>query len=182
MASCLKDFTLIGIKADCEPNLAGIQEAWLGYYGDFTFTLSGDNKTIATMTAVPTASGATSGKLYHYTFAKNTGSLTSTLSKDETNGTRYWTNQVVLQFSKMEASKHLEVEALAAEQLVGIIRDNNNKYWVVGYDAYLGADDGATAQTGQSYDDMNGYNITMSAMSAFLPFAIDRETFIGFVD
>lgn len=171
---CLNDVTLKGILADCNPNLAGIAEAWLGYNGDFTIVVDETGRTVTTITA---ASGATSGKFYHYTFAKQTGSLTSTLTKDEAAGTRYWTNAIVLQFSKLEAAKHIEVEAMAAEQLVGIIKDNNGKYWLVGYDGYLSADDGSVAQTGASYDDMNGYTVNMSAMSGYLPFEIQYSQF-----
>jgi hypothetical protein len=81
----------------------------------------------------------------------------------------------------MEANKHLEIEALAAEKLVAVIGDNNGKYWFVGYDGYLSTDE-ATAQSGQSYDDLNGYNTTMNAMSAYLPFEIDYATFSSLID
>jgi hypothetical protein len=175
--ACLTDYTLKGILADCNPNLAGITEAYIGYFGDFTVSVDTSAHTVDTISA---ATGATSGKFQHYTFAKQTGSLTSTLTKDEANGTRYFTTEVVLQFSKMEASKHLEVEALAAEQLVAIIKDNNGKYWFVGYDGYLSSAEG-TAQSGQSYDDMNGYNITMNAMSAYLPFEIEYSDFSSLI-
>lgn len=171
--SCISNYTLDGILADCNPNLAGIQEAWLGYYGDFDVTVDTSAQTVSAITAF---TGATDGHFHHYTFAKNTGSLTSTLTKDEANGTRYWTNAVALQFNKLEAKKHLEVQAMAAEQLVGIIKDNNGKYWFVGYDGYLSSAD-ANAQTGASYDDMNGYTVTMNAMSAYLPFEIQYDDF-----
>lgn len=176
--NCLTNYTLEGILADCNPNLAGVQEAYIGYYGDFVVDISESAHTISTITS---ATGASTGKFYHYTFAKQTGSLNSTLTKDEANGTRYYTNTVTLQFSKLEARKHLEVEALSAEQLVAIIKDNNGKYWYVGYDGYLSASE-ATAQTGQSYDDMNGYNTTMNAMSAYLPFEIDYVKFSSLID
>lgn len=176
--ACLDDYTLKGILADCNPNLAGIQEAYIGYYGDFNVSA---DPTTHKITSITSAAGATQGKFDRYTFAKQTGSLTSTLTKDEANGTRYYTNQVVLQFSKMEAWKHMEIEALSAEQLVAIIKDNNNKYWFVGYDGYLSAAE-ATAQSGQSYDDLNGYNTTMNAMSAYLPFEITYDDFKNLID
>lgn len=178
--NCLTNYTLEGILADCNPNLAGVQEAWLGYFGDFDVTIS-VSQSAHSISTIEAASDAATGKFYHYTFAKQTGSLNSTLTKDEANGTRYYTNTVTLQLSKMEARKHLEIEALSAEQLVAIIKDNNGKYWYVGYDGYLSASE-ATAQTGQSYDDMNGYNVTMNAMSAYLPFEIDYSKFSSLID
>lgn len=174
--ACLSNYTLQGILADCNPNLAGIQEAYLGYYGDFNVSADTQTQKISSITTAQTGA-----KLYHYTFAKQTGSLNSSLTKDDANGTRYWTNTVTLQFSKMEAEKHLEVEAMAAEQLVAIIKDNNLKYWFVGFDGYLSTDD-AQANSGQSYDDLNGYNLTMNAMSAYLPFEIDYSKFESLID
>jgi len=170
MNNCLTNYTLTGITADCKPNLAGIKEVYIGYYGDFDVTI---NESAQTISSITSAQGATSGKLYQYEFAKQTGSLTSTLTKDEANGTRYYTNQIVLQFTKMEAAKHLEMQALGAERLVAVVVDLNDNYWFVGYDGYLSTDE-QTAQSGQSYDDLNGYNLTMNAMSAFLPFKIDE--------
>lgn len=169
---CLSNYTLSGILSNCDPNLAGIKEAYIGYYGDFTVSANSETHKITSLSG---------GELYKYEFAKQTGSLTSTLSKDEANGTRYYTNTVTLQFTKMEANKHLEIEALAAEKLVAVIGDNNGKYWFVGYDGYLSTDE-ATAQSGQSYDDLNGYNTTMNAMSAYLPFEIDYATFSSLID
>lgn len=162
--SCLK--SLAGIAASCDTNLAGIKAIYLANFDDVTVTVDESGHTVSAITM------ADSAKFYAYHFAKQTGSLTSTITKDETNGTRYYTNVVALQFTKLEAAKHIEVEALASGQLIGIVEDNNSKKHLVGYDSYLSADE-ATAQTGQSFDDLNGYNLSMSAMSAYLPFFIE---------
>lgn len=170
--ACLSNITLQGLQHSCEANLAGIKKVYLGYYEDFEIApVEGSNPThTATITAVG------DGKLYPYTFAKRTGSLTSTLTKDETNGIRYYTHTINLQFNKLEASKHLEMEAMAAEALIAIVVDNNNKSWVVGYDGYLSAS-AQTAQTGQSYDELNGYTLTMDAMSAYLPYEVSESDY-----
>lgn len=165
--ACLANYTLKGIAASCESNLAGIKRAWLGYAEDFEFSIANDSA--HTITVTP-ATGAT---LHEYAFNKQTGSLTSTLTKDETNGTNYYTNAVTLQFTRMEQSKHLEVEAMAKEHLVGIILDNNGEYHLVGADSYLSLDEDTT-QSGQSYDDLNGYQLTLNAMSAYKPFIVDK--------
>lgn len=177
--ACLSTYTLKGIPGDCNPNLAGIKEAYIGYQADYDIEVSTSGETIQTVTSASLVSGGT--KMKKYVFNKQTGSLTSNLTKDEANGTRYWTNEVVLQFTKMEAWKHFEMQALASEQLAAVIVDNNNKKWYVGYDGYLSAAEGA-AQTGQSYDDMNGYNLTMNAMSAYLPFEIDDTNLAAIAD
>lgn len=173
--ACLNNYTLTGITADCNPVLAGISEVYLGYYGSFNVEVNTSAQTISAITAV---SGA---KFYKYEFAKQTGSLNSTFTKDESNGTRYYTNTLTLQFSRYEAKKHLEVEAMGAEQLVGIVKDLNGQYWFVGFDGYLSTDT-IEAGTGDTYDSLNGYNLTMNAMSAYLPFEIQYSQFESLID
>lgn len=170
--SCLTSYTLKGIRTDCEPNLAGISEVWIGFYGDYEVAIdTGLVSSAATGHCITGISGET---MMHYEFAKQTGSLTSTLTNNEANGTRYYTNEIVLAFNRMEGKKHLEIQALGSEKLVAIVHDLNDKYWYVGYDGYLSAA-ASTSQTGQSYDDNNGYNITLDAMSAYLPFEMTKE-------
>lgn len=165
--ACLS--ALKGIGRSCVANLAGIKEVYIADYDAVTPGAEGANHTLT-----PTlAEGA---KFYTYKFNKQTGSLTSEMTKDETNGTLYYTHTITLQFTRLEGAKHIEIEALAKGQLSMIILDNNNRYWFVGFDGYVSSDS-VTAQTGQSYDDLSGYNTTLSAMSAHLPFEITKEVF-----
>ena len=164
--------TLAGLpQSACETNLAGIKKAYIANYENVaSVAISGsDVENSYVITAI-----TTDKKFYAYNFAKQTGSLTSTLTKDEANGTKYYTNVAALQFSKMEARKHLEFSALAADPTALIVEDNNGKRWYIGYDSYASATEG-TAQTGQSFDDLNGYNISLSAQSAYLPIEIDEN-------
>ena len=173
--ACLQ--TLTGIKGDCSANLGGIAEAWFGQYGQFDITVDESAHTVSAITAV---SGATDAHFYGYEFNRQTGSLTSTITVDEANGVRYYTNVAALQFSRLEAEKHVEIEALAQGQLIGIFRDTNNKYWLCGYDNYMSLTE-ATAQTGQAFSDLSGYNTSLSQMSAHLPYALDFDKFSAFI-
>lgn len=162
--SCLSTFTLQGLGFDCNPNLAGIKNVWMTYYNDVTGVTA--DLTAHTVSAINLTSGV---NWYTYEFARNTGSLNSVLTKDEANGTRYYTNTLELIFNKLQAASHLEVMALAAEKLVAIVEDNNGKKWFLGYDAYVSG----TAEevgTGTSADDRNGYSVTIEGTSAYLPF------------
>ena len=164
--SCLTNYTLKGIGFDCNPNLAGIKNVWITYYDDVTVPTSGvdlDSHTISNITL------GTGVNWYTYEFARNTGSLNSVLTKDEANGTRYYTNTLELVFNKLTADKHLEVMALAAEKLAVIVEDCNGKKWFLGFDAYVS---GVSEEvgTGASADDRNGYSVTIEGTSAYLPF------------
>ena len=173
---CLSNFTLKGIALDCNPVLAGIKRVYLGYNDQLTITPDTENQT-ATIEA---KSGATGAKLYAYDIVANTGGLTSTITKNEQNGTRYYTNTIAMQFNRLEAKKHLEVQAMAAEALVAIVETNDGKYWVVGADSYLSATE-STAQSGSSFDDLNGYTISLAARSAYLPFEIQYSGFSSLI-
>lgn len=174
---CLSNFTLTGIKLDCNPVLAGIKRVYLGYNDQLTITPNTETQT-ATIAAKEGA-GATA-KLYPYDVVANTGGLTSTITKNEQNGTRYYTNTIAMQFTRLEAAKHLEVQAMAAEALVAVVETNDGKYWVVGADSYLSATE-ANVQTGSSFDDLNGYTISLAARSAYLPFSIEKSGFEGLI-
>lgn len=169
-----------GIELSCDSNLAGVREAWIGDFDAFVATV-GTGAAAHTIATFARKSASGTEVLYHYGFAKQTGSLNSEMTKDEANGTLYYTNTIALQFNRLEAEKHMEIEALAKGQLIVIVRDNNNKYWYCGYDSYVSAD-AATAATGQSFDDLNGYTTSLSTMSAFLPFEIEFATFEALVD
>ena len=174
---CLSNFTLKGITLDCNPVLAGIKRVYLGYNDQLTITPDPQTQT-ATIAA---KEGATAtAKLYAYDIVANTGGLTSTVTKNEQNGTRYYTNTIAMQFNRLEATKHLEVQAMAAEALVAIVETNDGKYWVVGADSYLSATE-SNVQTGSSFDDLNGYTISLAARSAYLPFEIKYSDFSSLI-
>ena len=174
---CLSDFTLKGIALDCKPVLAGIKRVYLGYNDQLTITTDPQTQT-ATIAAKEGASAT--AKLYAYDIVANTGGLTSTVTKNEQNGTRYYTNTIAMQFNRLEATKHLEVQAMAAEALVAIVETNDGRYWAVGADSYLSATE-STAQTGSSFDDLNGYTISLAARSAYLPFEIKYSDFSSLI-
>lgn len=169
--------TLTGIKANCSANLGGIKRAWFGQFGQFDITVEESAHTVSAVTA---ASGATDAKFYEYEFARQTGSLTSTITVDEANGVRYYTNVAALQFSRLEAEKHVEIEALAQGQLVGIFEDANGNMWLCGTDNYMSLTEN-TAQTGQAFTDANGYNLSLSQMSAHLPYKVEFSDFSSFI-
>ena len=174
---CLSNFTLKGIKLDCNPVLAGIKRVYLGYNDQLTITPDPQTQT-ATIAAKDGAEAT--AKLYAYDVVANTGGLTSTITKNEQNGTRYYTNTIAMQFTRLEAAKHLEVQAMAAEALVAVVETNDGKYWVVGADSYLSATE-TNVQTGSSFDDLNGYTISLAARSAYLPFEIQYSGFSSLI-
>lgn len=166
--SCLSTYTLKGIGFDCSANIPGIKKVYLTYFDDATVTPVYSSHTITGVTL------STGVSWYEYDFAPNTSSLNSVFTKNEENGSRYYTNTISLQFNKMTADKHLEVMALGAERLAAIVVDKNDKKWYVGADNYITGTN-TEAGTGDSLDSRNGYTVTLEGTSRYLPFEYTGE-------
>ena len=156
--------TLTGIALDCVTNLSGIKAIYLANdasVGDPT----PDEGMIKTI-------DASAGTFKKYVPAKNTGSLTKTLTKDESTGVMYYTNEAVAQFNKMETAKRTELANIGMGQFKAIVLDNNGKYWFLGKDNYVSAS-AVTGQTGAGLDDGNFYTLTLTDISRELPYEVD---------
>ena len=163
---------LKGLAVECETSLAGIEVAYIGEKDKFEVAIDADTMTI---TGITGSTGSTeTAKLYAYHFNRQTGSLNSEMTRNDANGSFYYTNTVALQFTKMEAKKSAEIAALAKAHSLIVVKDLNGQYWVIGADTYATAS-ADTAQSGQSVDDLNGYNITLDSMSAYKPLSISYD-------
>lgn len=161
-------YTLTGLNTICkETSFGGIKEVLISPYEYVSaITVStGDTPMISNITM---ASGKTFSQ---YKLLKSTGGLTSTLNTSETS-TSYFTNEVTLQFMKMETSKRIEIMALMMSACAVIVLDANNKYWYLGKDNYVECSAGS-ATTGTASSDANHYELTLSDTSAELPYEVD---------
>lgn len=155
--------TLAGLCRTCQPSKGGIVEVYIANHTDVTPSL-GEGK----ISGVTVASGAS---FYKYEFRRNTGSLTSTLNVDAAAGTSYVTSELILQFSKMDTQKRIEIAALSLGDLAVIVKDANGIYWYLGYNAPVNASAG-TGQTGTNAGDGNFYQITLSDESDSYPYEV----------
>lgn len=167
MAYCNQ--TLAGITLDCTNSLGGIKTVYIANYGDVDGqpTVGEDG-----MITGITMSGDT--KFKPYQFRKQTGSMTSTLTVDETAGVNYVSTELSLVFTKMETAKRVEMSALAIGQLAVIVEDSNGKYWYLGYDDYVSATAGG-GNTGTAKGDGNNYTLTLRDESDTYPYEISKD-------
>ena len=157
--------TLTGIALDCGTNLSGVKAIYLANdasVGDVTVT-EGEISAI----------DASAGTFKKYVPAKNTGSLTKTLTKDDTTGVMYYTNEVVAQFNKMDAPKRKELSNIDRGRFKVVVLDSNGQYWFLGYNNYVSAS-AVTGQTGAGLDDGNFYTMTLTDISAELPYMLSE--------
>lgn len=156
--------TLSGLARDCSSNMGGIVEVYIANYDDVTAKTLTDGK----ISAITMASSA---KFKKYSFAKNTGNLTSTYNLDPAAGVKYVTSQLLLQFNRMETTKRVEMTALALGDLAVIVKDANGAFWYLGYDEPVNASAG-DGNTGTARADANRYTITLQDESLQMPYEV----------
>lgn len=161
-------YTLSGLNNICkESSFGGIKEVLVAQYDDIA------SVSVASGTSLLTPTMESGRTFSQYKLLKNTGGLTSTLNTSETS-TSYFTNEVTLQFMKMETSKRLEIMALMMSACAVIVKDANNKYWYLGKDNYVECSAGS-ATTGTASSDANHYELTLTDTSAELPYEVDAS-------
>lgn len=168
-------YTLNGIAQECGGSVAGLKKLYMGLSDDIA-TISGN--TAHTITALTLDTGK---KIYEYFVTDESSSLSSTLTKNNQNGVMYYSNVINATFVKMTPAKHLEMQALANEKLFVIAEDNNGQSWFLGYDSFVTAT-AETAQSGQAFDDLSGYNVELTHRSGALPYGIDKSIYEGLIN
>lgn len=154
--------------------MGGIVEVYLANADDVTAITLTDNK-------VSGITMDTGKKFKKYEFARNVSSMNSNYTIDEANGVKFVETDLTMVFNKMNTSKRIEVTAMAQGELICMVKDANNVYWLLGYDTpvRISAGDGLT---GTARSDRNGYSITLHDYSLQLPYEINVGTGAGAVD
>lgn len=158
--------TIISIPFDCQTNLAGVDRFWLAAYGDIKFGKLTEpvsdpdpQKTVGGI--IKEAANVKSAQLIEFVPAKNTASITKTMTKNESTGVKYWNNEIVAQFNRMDASKREALDNLDGSEVAGLVKDKNGIYWAIGYEQSATVT-AATGQTGAAADDGNFYSVTIT--------------------
>lgn len=163
--SCAQSLKGLGFN-ECESNLSGVKNIYLT-----------DNEAVAITgnTSALTISNITGATFYHYGMDEQVGYLTSTSIVGDNGRIRGYNNEIRIAFPKITAEKQAEFFALTHNPVKALAEDNNGIWHYVSYDQWLRASDGATAQTGQSYDDENGYEVILAGRSAYPSFIVDAD-------
>lgn len=160
-------YTLSGLSAQCKNSIGGIREIYIGKYDDlFEIRIDEDGLAIPIMLR-----GCQ--QLYKFELKKGSSSMTSSLNKSD--GAEYYTNQLVMNFGKMDTPKRMEIMALAGNDVFVLLKDNNGKIWLMGKDEPVNVS-AVEATTGGAKSDANTYTVTLSDDSKELPFEVKEET------
>lgn len=167
--------TLSGISTSCAANVGGIVEVYAQNKSD----IAGITLTDGAVSAFTLASGAAAAVTLN--FRKQTGSLTSTWNVDDQAGSIFVSSDLALRFAKMETAKRTAVIALAYAETILIVKDQNGKYWLLGYDNPVTMSAG-TGTTGTAMGDANEYTLTLNDVSEALPYEVNSAAVTTFLN
>lgn len=168
-------YTLTGLNTSCkESSFGGIKEVLIALFDDVA------SVSVDATTKLLTPTMVAGKKFKQYKLLKNTGVLNSTMQTSD-NAASYFTNEVTLQFMKLETSKRIEIMALMMSATVVIVKDANDKYWYLGKDNYVDCSAG-NATTGTAASDSNHYELTLTDTSEELPYEVSASVISSIVD
>lgn len=168
--------TISGILSDCSASKGGILTSIFvsksnalngiansNYYGNFTVDPSKITADIA--------------KVFEPN--RDTSSFTSTLNVDTTNGIKYVSTEIVLQFNRISASKRTELNNILKGEWTVFIEDANKQWYCFGWkDFDMTVASSGTGQTGGARSDGNYYQVTLTCETAMFPCPTDDNTTI----
>lgn len=151
-----------GFTLDCKDSVGGIKSIHVIDWASSGFTVSGGEVTGSTVA---------SGDVYTYELPKGIGSMTTTTNVSQDNGTVFNQTDVVARLRKLSTTKRNELKLLAQNRVFCIVKDNNDNYWLCGYE--YGCDiTSMTAESGAAMGDVQGYNFTLSAIETEAPYLV----------
>lgn len=136
---------------DCKDSSGGITEVY--------FIEKGNVSNILTSSGVVTGLTKAAGKrFWKYELPKETGSFTHNPTVSSENGTLFFEQNLTIVVNKLSAALNTEVKLLAQNILVAVVKDNNDKYWMLGKDRGLDMS-GSTSGSGTAFGDRSGSSL-----------------------
>jgi len=139
-----------GVSVGCKDSAGGIKEVYFA---------NKSNVSGITVTADGTVSGITnSGSWYKYEPRNATSAMMDNPQVNRQNGTAFYQQGVNLVLTKMEQAKRNEIILLAKANMHIIVKDQNDKYWLLGQDNGMEMENSEVG-TGTELGDRNGYTL-----------------------
>jgi hypothetical protein len=147
-----------GYSLDCKDSSGGITEVY--------FIEKANVSSVATASGVVTGLTKASGKrFWKYELPKETGNFTNNPQVSTENGTLFFEQGLTIVINKLSASVNTELKLLAQNVLIAVVKDNNNKYWMLGKER--GIDMAASESgSGTAFGDRSGYTLNFTGKEA----------------
>ena len=137
-----------GVTVGCKDSAGGLKEVY--------FALK-DSSTAITQDGTNQVTSITIGdSWYKYEPRNATSTMTDNPRVNRQNGTAFYEQGVSLVLTKMEQAKRNEIILLAKANMLVIVKDQNDRYWLLGQDNGIEMAD-SEAGLGTELGDRNGY-------------------------
>ena len=166
---------LSGISRDCLSNRGGVKSVLVFNAADIDLGSmvweEDDNLRADALEEFSLKSGKSA---VSFEFRRGAASLTSTETVNSENGSQFVTNELTMTFHRMSAARRSAIVKLQSAELAAIVEDENGNKWYLGPtdrgdgDEPLTLSDGS-ALSGASWEDQNGYTVTLSGRSKGMP-------------
>lgn len=148
-----------GNSIPCRSSVGGVAEIYITELANkSTFTSSSGIITAFTL--------ASTKKFWTYFVEKENATFTDTTIVSPENGTKFNEQGGTFMIKQMTASNRNELELMAQNRVMVIVKDNNGIYWLLGESNGLDVTNIAAA-TGKAYGDLNGYTITFAGREVY---------------
>jgi hypothetical protein len=143
-----------GYSLDCKDSSGGITEVY--------FIEKANVSSVATASGVVTGLTKASGKrFWKYELPKETGNFTNNPQVSTENGTLFFEQGLTIVINKLSAAVNTELKLLAQNVLIAVVKDNNNKFWMLGKER--GVDMAASESgSGTAFGDRSGYTLNFT--------------------
>lgn len=162
--------TTQGFCRDCSDSTGGIEQLYILERSNISAYVESGSEVSAI-----TDGGAT-WRIYE--LKKEVGSITSTMTISPENGTRFSESEIAFSINTFKAASVNELKIALLGQIAVIAKDNNSRYWALGLQSWAEGTSLVT-QTGQSYGDRNGFDVTISAKEQQPPYEVASAVIDG---
>lgn len=172
-------FALTGALRECKNALGGVKEIYLAIRG---VDLDPASVTIDSTTERVTAVTMETEKLFKtYQVRDNVANMSVAATTSAENGTTYHETTVTFNLSKMTAAKRLELKNIAKAELIAIVRDKMNQYWMLGLENPVMLSAGGM-NTGTAMADANQVEYTLMCQESEPPREVTTTILSAIID
>lgn len=163
-----------GIAKGCRDNTGGIVEVYLSNYPTGYTALEWFAETTGTVTGISGAS------FYTFTPNKNSSNWVENIMSSVENGTIGYEQVITMVFAKNDVTMRNAIKVLGQANMIAIIRDKNEHYWLLGAQNGLEITGGNSA-SGTLLNDLNGWNITVGGTEPIPAYEVSSTIIDGIV-
>jgi hypothetical protein len=157
-----------GYSLDCKDSAGGITEVYFIEKGNVSSIAANASGVV---TGITKASGK---RFWKYELPKETGNFTHNPQVSTENGTLFFEQNLTIVVNKLSASVNTELKLLAQNILIAVVKDNNNKFWMLGKERGL---DMAASESGSgtAFGDRSGYTLNFMGKEPDLLYEVNSS-------